>query len=80
MSSTIEAAVEDLRPSLQANGGDLIFEGYEDGIVNCRLVLTEKACLDCILPKDFLEQVVTQTARERDPGVIATRLVDPRVD
>jgi hypothetical protein len=75
----IAAVVEDLRPSLQASGADLLFEGYEDGIVHCRLVLTEEACLDCILPKSVLEEVVTQAVREREPGVVGASLADPRV-
>jgi Fe-S cluster biogenesis protein NfuA len=78
MSAHIEAVVEDLRPSLQANGGDLVFERYEEGIVHLRLELTDEACLDCILPKPILEQVVTQAAREREPGVLGAELVDPR--
>jgi Fe-S cluster biogenesis protein NfuA len=79
VSTLIAAAVEDLRPSLQENGGDLLYERYEDGIVHCRLVLTDEACLDCILPKDVLETVVTQAAREREPGVVGANLTDPRI-
>jgi Fe-S cluster biogenesis protein NfuA len=78
VSTLIAEVVEELRPSLQESGGDLLFESYEDGIVNCRLVLTDDACLDCILPKDVLEDVVTQAAREREPGVVGANLTDPR--
>jgi hypothetical protein len=47
-------------------------------VLHARLVLTESACLDCILPKDYLEQLITNAVQKADPTIVRTDLDDPR--
>jgi Fe-S cluster biogenesis protein NfuA len=78
--AAVEAAIDDLRRSLQADGGDLLFQSIDNGVVRCRLILSPNACLECILPKDVLEQVITYSVQERDPSVVGAQLEHPRID
>lgn len=69
-SSTIEAALEDLRPALQADGFELLLESVEDdGSVMVGLQAKPDACLDCLVPDDMLVQIIETSIKDRTPDV-----------
>jgi len=63
---TLEATLEYIRPALQADGGDLILLGVEDGTVNLQLV---GACGGCPLSTMTLKAGIERILIDRVPGV-----------
>jgi len=60
------ATLEYIRPALQADGGDLILLGVEDGTVNLQLV---GACGGCPLSTMTLKAGIERILTDRVPGV-----------
>ncbi len=62
----LNATLEYIRPALQADGGDLILLGVEDGTVNLQLV---GACGGCPLSTMTLKAGIERILTDRVPGV-----------
>lgn len=62
----LDATLEYIRPALQADGGDLILLGVEDGTVNLQLV---GACGGCPLSTMTLKAGIERILTDRVPGV-----------
>jgi Fe-S cluster biogenesis protein NfuA len=69
--------VEELSVSLEADGGALELLGAGDGTAHVRLVLTEAACLDCIVPAAVLEKILL-ASMARVASITDVTLDDPR--
>ncbi len=65
---TLEATLEYIRPALQADGGDLVLLGVEDGTVNLQMV---GACGGCPLSTMTLKAGIERILMDRVPGVEA---------
>ncbi|NIA25823.1 MAG: NifU family protein [Gammaproteobacteria bacterium] len=63
---TLKATLEYIRPALQADGGDLVLLGVEDGTVNLQLV---GACGGCPLSTMTLKAGIERILTDRVPGV-----------
>ena len=63
---TLEATLEYIRPALQADGGDLVLLGVEDGTVNLQMV---GACGGCPLSTMTLKAGIERILMDRVPGV-----------
>jgi Fe-S cluster biogenesis protein NfuA len=64
--STVEAALDDIRPALQADGFELLCESIDgDGVVSVGLQAKPDACLDCLVPDDMLVQIIESSIRDR---------------
>lgn len=66
MREKIEKALEDIRPSLQMDGGDIELVSVEDGIVKVRL---SGACLGCPMAQLTMTQGVEKAVQRAVPGV-----------
>ncbi len=66
MRKEIEAALEQIRPSLQADGGDVEFVEVKNGVVKLRL---RGACSGCPMATMTLHQGIERLLKERVPGV-----------
>ncbi len=67
MKEAVSAALEDVRPSLQADGGDIeLVDVSEDGVVSVQL---KGACNGCPMSKMTLKQGVERYLKEQVPGV-----------
>jgi len=62
----VEAALNDIRPALQADGGDVELIDVEDGTVKVRLT---GACGSCPMAAMTLRFGVEKLLKERVPGV-----------
>jgi Fe-S cluster biogenesis protein NfuA len=62
----LEETLEYIRPALQADGGDLILLGVEDGTVNLQLV---GACGGCPMSTMTLTAGIERILLDRVPGV-----------
>jgi hypothetical protein len=76
----IAAAVHEEGRMLRADGGDLILVDVDPQAarIHLRLDLSGVSCLDCILPPDFLRQVIGDCLQRRIPGEFELVLDDPR--
>jgi Fe-S cluster biogenesis protein NfuA len=64
--------LEYIRPALQADGGDLILLGVDEGTVNLQLV---GACGGCPMSTMTLTAGIERILRDRVPGVTAVNAV-----
>ncbi len=76
--ATIEPALEEARALVQADGGDMEVVGVDDATVNIRLILEGASCAECVMPRDFLEQIVLDMLKQKIPAVAAVSIDDPR--
>jgi Fe-S cluster biogenesis protein NfuA len=74
----VRAALNELRPMVQGDGGDLELLGAEGGVVRLRLLLQGAECAECVLPADLLEQVALDALCRSVAGVTAVQVDDPR--
>ena len=63
----IEAVLDRLRPYLQNDGGDVIFERYENGVAYVKLT---GACSNCPLIDNTLESGIEEAIINEIPEVI----------
>jgi len=66
MRERIEAALEKIRPALQADGGDVELVGVNDGIVSVRLT---GACGSCPMSTMTLKMGVERAIRQEVPEI-----------
>ena len=69
----IKQTIKKLRPYLNADGGDLDFVKFEDGIVYVRLL---GACIGCSSSDDTITNSVEALLLEEVPGVIGVKVVE----
>lgn len=68
----VEKTLQELRPQLQADGGDIEFLGFKDGIVKVRL---KGACAGCPMSTMTLKRGVERYLKKRIPEVIRVEAV-----
>ncbi len=67
MEADVRKALEDVRPMLQADGGDVeLVEVTEEGIVRVRL---QGACQGCPMAQMTVKNGIEQLLKEKVPGV-----------
>ncbi|MFO7652617.1 MAG: NifU family protein [Candidatus Krumholzibacteriia bacterium] len=66
MEQKIREVLETIRPALQADGGDVEFIDFNDGIVTVRL---KGACGNCPMSMMTLKQGIEARLRQRIPEV-----------
>lgn len=66
MDEKIIAAIDKIRPQLQADGGDIKFISFEDGIVKVEL---QGACAGCPMSQMTLKNGVEKILKEEIPEV-----------
>lgn len=66
MREKIEMALENIRPALQADGGDIELISVEDGVVKVRLM---GACGGCPMSSMTMSQGVEQAVKKAVPEI-----------
>jgi Fe-S cluster biogenesis protein NfuA len=72
MKEKIEKALADIRPSLQADGGDVELVDVENGIVRVRLT---GACSGCPMSQMTLKQGIEAYIRKEIPEILSVEAV-----
>lgn len=73
MFNKVQAVLETIRPSLQADGGDVeLVEVTEDGVVRVRL---QGACTGCPMSAITLADGIGRVLKEQVPGVVSVESV-----
>ena len=73
MKEKIEAVLDKIRPSLQADGGDVEFVDYVDGIVKVRL---KGACAGCPMALVTLKAGIENLLKTEIPEIKAVEQVE----
>lgn len=71
----IKETLEKIRPFIQRDGGDVLFDSFEDGIVYVKMT---GACEGCSMLNDTIEAGVGILLKEEVPGVIDVRLASEK--
>lgn len=66
MKEKVEAALDEIRPTLQADGGDVELVGVDEGVVSVKLT---GACAGCPMSTMTLKNGIERILRERVPEV-----------
>ena len=72
MKEKILAVLDEIRPALQADGGDVEFIDYNDGVVTVRM---QGACGSCPMSIMTLKQGIEARMKERIPEVVAVEQI-----
>ena len=76
----IAPTLEEARQLVQADGGDMELVSTDDGTVSLKLILEGASCVECVMPKQFLEEIVLDMLMRAGHGVSAVAIDDPRED
>ncbi|WP_420638252.1 NifU family protein [Candidatus Poriferisocius sp.] len=74
----LDDAVGELRAMVALDGGDVEVVSAGDGAVALRLILEGAECRECVMPRDFLEQIALDMIGSRLSEVQAVTIHDPR--
>ena len=78
--TTIMPAVDELRGLVQADGADMTVTGVDGSTVSLRLVVENASCVECVMPREILEQVALNIFQRNGVGADAVVIDDPRED
>ncbi len=73
MKEKVEAALNEIRPMLQRDGGDVELVDIQDGVVKVRL---QGACAGCPMSQMTLRNGIERVLKERIPEVTAVEQAD----
>jgi len=68
----VQKAIQELRPNLQADGGDIEFLGVENGVVKVKL---KGACAGCPMSTMTIQWGVENFLKKRIPEVVKVEAV-----
>jgi hypothetical protein len=71
-------SLEQLRALVSADGGDMVLDGVEGSTVHVHLVLESAHCVECVMPRLFLERVALDVFRRNGIELDAVAIDDPR--
>lgn len=75
----LDEAVGELRALVALDGGDVELVSATGSTVALRLILEGAECRECVMPKEFLEQIALDMVSTRLDEVSAVTIDDPRV-
>ena len=73
MKEEIQKAIDKIKPMLQADGGDLEFVDYEDGVVKVRL---QGACAGCPMSQMTVKNGIERMLKQEVPEVKSVEAVN----
>jgi hypothetical protein len=76
--SDLAPALEQLRALVSADGGDVVLDRVDGSTVRVRLVLESAHCVECVMPRPFLEHVALDVFRRNGVELEAVAIDDPR--
>jgi hypothetical protein len=76
--SAVNAALDEVRGLVSPDGGDVALDGVDGATVRLRLVLESAHCIECVMPRQFLEQVALDVFRRNGADAESVTIDDPR--
>ena len=77
-STSIADGLATIRQMLQADKSDVELLGVDNGTARLKLILNDPACVDCVMPKSYLEPMLLRHLQQTRPEVQRVILDDPR--
>ena len=77
-SPALLAALDEVRELVAADGGDMVLTGIDGATARLQLVVEHSNCVECIMPRDILEQITLDIFTRGGAGVDAVAIDDPR--
>jgi hypothetical protein len=74
----VTAAVDEVRGLVSPDGGDIELTGVDGATYQLRLVLENSHCIECVMPRPFLEQVALDVFQRNGTDAVAVAIDDPR--
>ena len=74
----LDEAVGELRALVALDGGDVELVSATGGTVALRLILEGAECRECVMPREFLEQIGLDLVSTRLADVSVVTIEDPR--
>jgi hypothetical protein len=74
----VAAALDEVRGLVTPDGGDVQLDGVHGSTARLRLVLETAHCVECVMPRPFLEQVALGVFQRNGVAVDAVAIDDPR--
>ena len=74
----VDNAVDEVRDLVAADGGGLEVVGLDGKVLTLRLVLEDAHCIECVMPRMFLEQIAVDAMNRHAAPVTAVSIIDPR--
>lgn len=74
----LDEAVGELRALVALDGGDVELVSATGNSVALRLILEGAECRECVMPKEFLEQIALDMVTTRMAHVSVVTIDDPR--
>jgi Fe-S cluster biogenesis protein NfuA len=74
----LDEAVGELRAMVALDGGDVELVSASAGTVAMRLILEGAECRECVMPREFLEQIALDLVSTRLADVSVVTIEDPR--
>ena len=74
----LDEAVGELRAIVALDGGDIELVSIANGTIALRLILEGAECRECVMPKEFLEQIALDLVSTRLNEVGEVIVDDPR--
>lgn len=71
----IELTLDKIRPFIQRDGGDVVFDSFDNGIVYVKMI---GACEGCSLVNETLQSGIAIILKEEVPGVIEVLPVEQK--
>lgn len=68
----LESTLDYIRPAIQMDGGDIVLQDIEDGVVTLQMV---GACGGCPLSMMTLKAGIERILKDRVPGVVSVEAV-----
>lgn len=72
------AAIEEVKDLVAADGGDMLLVSVDGGTANLQLVVENSNCVECIMPREILEQITLDILQRGGAGIDAVTIDDPR--
>lgn len=72
MKKEVEKVIKEIRPYLQADGGNIELVDVKDGVVKVKL---KGACAGCPMSRMTLQWSVERTLKKKIPGIIRVEAV-----
>jgi hypothetical protein len=76
--TAIDAALEEVRGLVTPDGGEIELTQVDGANVQLRLVLENAHCIECVMPRPFLEQVALDVFRRNGAAADEVVIDDPR--
>lgn len=76
--SNVSASLDQLRDLVSADGGDVVLDGVDGSTARVRLLLENAHCVECVMPRPFLEQVALDVFRRNGVELESVTIDDPR--